>query len=95
MTIMTFAQVAVMPEIGTSELRELQWQIDWYVKMHNEAKECEQIAWNAYNAAVNADEPNADEINALFEVATMFEGIRKTAFHAKEDAKAQYLKMLN
>jgi len=92
---LTLTQIKSLPQVETSAFRELQWQIDWYTMALKEARASTEIAWRAYNDAVDADEPDKNEINALYEVATMFEAIRVDAYHKLDNAKAQYLKMLN
>lgn len=95
MTTMTLAQIDKMPEVATSAIREMQWQIDWYAMAHKEAKASTDRAWKMYNDAIDADEPDKNEINALFEVATMFENIRKDAWRKWENAKRDYLAVMN
>ncbi len=93
--MMTLAQIDKLPQVATSRIRELQWQIDWFAMAHAEAKQSTEIAWRAYNNAIDADEPDKNEINALYEVAMMFDAIRRDAWHKWEAAKGQYLAMLN
>lgn len=94
MTTMTLAQIDKMPEVATSAIREMQWQIDWYAMAHKEAKSSTDAAWKMYNDSIDANEPKS-QINALFEVACMFDAIRRDAWHKWEAAKGQYLAMLN
>ena len=91
---MTLVEVNKLPELETSMLRELTWQIDWYTMALNEAKASTARAWQAYNDAIDANEPKS-QINALYEVACMFDAIRRDAWHKWEAAKGQYLAMLN
>lgn len=91
---MTLVEVNKLPELETSMLRELTWQIDWYTMTLNEAKASTARAWQAYNDAIDADEPKS-QINTLYEVACMFDAIRVDAYHKLDSAKAQYLTMLN
>ena len=91
---LTLAQINKLPELATSTLRELSWQIDWYTMALNEAKTSTARAWQAYNDAIDANEPKS-QINALYEVACMFDAIRVDAYHKLDSAKAQYLTMLN
>ena len=91
---MTLAQIDKMPEVATSAIREMQWQIDWYAMAHKEAKSSTDAAWKMYNDSIDANEPKS-QINALFEVACMFDAIRIDAYHKLDSAKAQYLTMLN
>ena len=91
---MTLVEVNKLPELETSMLRELTWQIDWYTMALNEAKASTERAWQAYNDSIDANEPKS-QINALFEVACMFDAIRRDAWHKWEAAKGQYLAMLN
>lgn len=90
----TLAEVNKLPELETSMFRELTWQIDWYTMALNEAKASTERAWQAYNDAIDANEPKS-QINALYEVACMFDAIRIDAYHKLDSAKAQYLTMLN
>ena len=91
---MTLVEVNKLPELETSMLRELTWQIDWYTMALNEAKASTARAWQAYNDAIDANEPKS-QINALYEVACMFDAIRSDAWHKWEAAKEQLLTMLN
>jgi hypothetical protein len=91
---MTLAEIEKLPQLTTSVLRELQWQIDWFAMAKREAKASTEIAWRAYNDAIDADEPK-EQINTLFEVATMFDAIRVDAYHKFENAKRDYLAVLN
>lgn len=92
---MTLAEIEKLPQLTTSVLRELQWQIDWFAMAKREAEASAAIAWRAYNDAIDADEPNKDEINTLYEVATMFDAIRVDAYHKLENVKRDYLAVLN
>ena len=92
---MTLTEIEKLPELGTSNLRELKWQIDWFAMCHTEAKQSTEIAWRTYNDAIDADEPNKDEINALFEVTTMFDAIRVDAYCKWQNAKRDLLAVLN
>lgn len=91
---LTLSQIDKLPQVATSTVRELQWQIDWYTMALNEAKTSTARAWQAYNDAIDANEPKS-QINALYEVACMFDAIRIDAYHKLDSAKAQYLTMLN
>ena len=91
---MTLEQVNKLPELATSTLRELTWQIDWYTMAHAEAKASAETAWKLYYDAIDANEPKSQK-DALYEVACMFDAIRKDAYHKLDSAKAQYLTMLN
>lgn len=91
---MTLAEIEKLPQLTTSVLRELQWQIDWFAMAKCEAEASTEIAWRAYNDAIDADEPKS-QINALYEVATMFDAIRVDAYHKWQNAKRDYLAVLN
>lgn len=91
---LTLSQIDKLPQVATSTVRELQWQIDWYTMAYKKAKASTEIAWHAYNEAIDANDAK-DEINALYEVAMMFDAIRVDAYRKLDNAKAQYLTMLN
>lgn len=82
------------PEVSTSLLRELQWACDWWKRQYAETGYQSVIAWELYGNAIDNEEPQA-EIESLFEVATMFDNIRKDAWRKWDEAKAQYLAMMN
>lgn len=91
---MTLAQIDKLPQVGGSTLRELQWEIDWYTMAYREAKASTETAWKLYNDAIDANEMKS-QIDTLYEVACMFDAIRRDAYHRLDNAKAQYLTMLN
>ena len=88
------ATLTQYPEIATSQFRELQWSVDWWKHQYAEAGSQSDIAWKMYGDAIdNQDEPAL--IESLFECATMFDQICKDTWAIWQDAKAQYLAMLN
>jgi hypothetical protein len=92
--MMTLAQIDKLPEVATSAIREMQFAIDWNMRCYAEAALNEKTAWSMYIDAVDNGDPK-EEKDALYEVATMFENQRKDAYHNWQNAKAQYLTMLN
>jgi hypothetical protein len=82
------------PEVATSSFRELQWACDWWKHQYAEAGYQSDVAWKMYGDAIdNEDEPAL--IESLFEVATIFDEIRRDTWHKWNEVKAQYLAMLN
>lgn len=86
--------IANTRKTSTCRLRELQWKIDWFSKCYAEAKTHNELAWKIYNDAIDSGD-DKDTIYKLFEVAAMFEDIRIDAYRNLDQAKAQYLAMLN
>lgn len=82
------------PEVSTSSLRELQWSIDFWSRAYADAGYQSEIAWRAYGEAIDDQEPH-EQIEQLFIVATMFDGIKSDAWLNWESAKAQYLARMN
>ena len=82
------------PEVSTSSIRELQWSIDFWKRAYAEAGYQSVIAWELYGNAIDNEEPQA-EIESLFQIAEMFDGIKSDAWRRWESAKAQYLAMMN
>jgi len=82
------------PEIATSQLRELQWSCDWWKRQYAEAGYHCDLAWPAYGEAIDNQEPR-EEIDQLFIVAMMFDGIKSDAWRKWDQAKAQYLAVMN
>ena len=85
---------AAFPEVSTSSIRELQWSIDFWSKAYAEAGYGSEVAWRLYGDAIDDQEPQ-DAIEQLFVIAEMFDGIKSDAWHKWQDAKAQYLAVLN
>ncbi len=82
------------PEVATSSFRELQWACDWWKHQYAEAGYQSDVAWKMYGDAIdNEDEPA--EIEELFKMATMFDDICKATWRKWDEAKAQYLAVLN
>ena len=91
MATQTFTQY---PQVSTSSLRELQWSMSFWSRAYAEAGYQSQIAWGLYGEAIDNEEPHS-QIEQLFIVATMFDGIRSDAWRKWQDAKAQYLARMN
>ena len=91
---MTLTYITKLPEVSTSALRELQWSIDWWGKQYAEAGYQSQIAWEMYSNAIDDQEPQT-QIEQLFVVATMFDGIKSDTWRKWQDAKMQYLAIQN
>lgn len=85
---------AAFPEVSTSSIRELQWSIDFWKRSYADAGYQSEIAWKLYGNAIDNEEPQA-EIESLFQIAEMFDGIKSDAWHKWQDAKARYLAVLN
>jgi len=47
-----------------------------------------------YNAAIDDDAPK-EEINDLFAIASMFDGMKRDAWHGWQEAKRDYLALMN
>ena len=82
------------PEVSTSSLRELQWSIDFWSRAYAKAGYRSEIAWQMYGDAIDNEEPHS-QIDQLFIIATMFDGIRSDAWRKWDEAKAQYLARMN
>ena len=82
------------PEVSTSSLRELQWSIDFWSRASAEAGYRSELAWQMYSNAIDNEEPHS-QIDQLFIIATMFDGIRSDAWRKWQDTKAQYLARMN
>jgi len=82
------------PEVDTSQLRELQWACDWWKRQYAEAGYQCALAWMVYGEAIDDGESH-EQIEQLFVIATMFDGIRSDAWRKWDEAKAQYLARMN
>lgn len=91
---MNTSLITQFPEIATSNLRELQWSIDWQQKLYAEASEHVEIAWKMYDDAIENND-SREEKDALCEIARMFEAQKIAAWHKWQNAKRDYLAMMN
>ena len=82
------------PEVSTSSLRELLWAESFWRRAYAEAGYSCEIAWQLYGDAIDNQESQV-EIESLFQIAEMFDGIKSDAWHKWDSAKAQYLAVLN
>jgi len=87
-------QITALPQIETSKLRELQWSIQWSAQCYGEAAIGSSRAWDAYNSAVD-NNASREEINDLSTIAKMFDCIKSDMYHAWQDAKRDYLALMN
>jgi hypothetical protein len=87
-------QLTKLPEVATSNLRELQWSIQWNAQAYGEAALGSSLAWDAYNSAIDNNAPK-EEINDLFSIAKMFDCIKSDMYNAWQDAKRDYLALMN
>jgi hypothetical protein len=90
----TFSYVTKLPEVETSQLRELQWSIDHWRRVYAEAGAQAKSAWQLYTKAIDDGEPREHK-DALFEMWKMFDANRVAAWKAFDEVKAQYLALLN
>ena len=92
--MLNIQQLSQMPQITTSTIRELQWAIDWNQKLYSEASLNKAQAWQLYNEAIDNENPR-EEIEDLFAIAMMFECVAKEAWGAWQNAKRDYLALMN
>mgnify|MGYP003404801126 CR=1 FL=1 len=90
---LTLTQIQTMPEV-LSETSELQWKIAWGERCYKEAKAQSELAWKIYNDAID-ECASREEINQLYALGELFDELRKQAWRNWDNAKAQYLTMLN
>lgn len=90
----TLANITKFPEVATSHARELQWAVDHWQRIYAEAGyQCAQ-AWRLYDDAIENNEPR-DHKDALYEIAQMFEANKAAAWENWQNAKRDYLAVLN
>jgi hypothetical protein len=94
MTTTQYRSIAAMPEMITSQLRELQWSIAFYQREYAEAGEASITAWKYYNQAIDEGQPR-EQIEDSFAIAAMFDDLKSEAWHKWDEAKATYLARLN
>jgi len=82
------------PQMSTSHLREITWSIDWYKQSYFDAKAQSKLAWKIYDDAIENEDPR-EQINLFFEIAAMFDATRCRAWHKWQNAKRDYLALLN
>jgi phosphopantetheinyl transferase (holo-ACP synthase) len=87
-------EITIMPMVRISHLQELSLSIDFFAGKYAEAKEACAQAWVVYNEAIDNKESRTS-INDLFDIAAMFEGIQTAAWYEWQNAKAEYLLMMN
>lgn len=90
----TITQINKLPQMATSYTREAQWAVEYWQRIHSESKTQCETAWKLYQDAVDNAEPR-EQINALFDMAVMFDNIRSEAWRHWDNAKAQLLALLN
>lgn len=90
----TFTQITKLPEMEKSFFRELQWAVDWRKRCYAEAAEQTEIAWKMYDDSIENGDSRKQK-NALYQVAMMFEANKTAAWHKWQNAKRDYLALLN
>jgi hypothetical protein len=80
--------------VETSHLRELQWSVAWWQRAYAEAGASASLAWSYVDEAIENNESH-EHIQALRDVAVMFDSIRQEAWASWQQAKAQYLALHN
>lgn len=86
-TYTTRINIAALPEL-IPDLQQLQLAIESNGKRYGEAYLKEEQAWQAWDAAVDSDDPEA---YTLRELAEAFERERKDAYYELDSAKMQLL----
>ncbi len=94
MTILNLPSIIELPQITTSNLRELQWSIDWHARCYANAAEQSEIAWKMYQDAIDNGKTR-EEKDELYKLAAILEANKCAAWHRWQDAKSQYLALLN
>lgn len=83
-----------LQQVSTSQVRELQWGIDWWKAQYEQAKADEAIAWKLYDDAIENNDP-IEEKNSIFIACKLFEASRIEAYHLWQECKRQYLELMN
>jgi len=83
-----------LPKMSTSHLREITWSIDWYKQSYFDAKAQSELAWKIYDDAIENEDPR-EQINVFFEVAAIFDATYRRAWRKWQNAKRDYLALLN
>jgi hypothetical protein len=91
---MQLSTVVILPQIITSGIRQLQWSINWNQKQYSEASLHKDQAWQFYNDAVDNNE-SKEQIDDLYAIVMMFEAIAKEAWYSWQNAKRDYLALMN
>jgi hypothetical protein len=91
---LTYTTLVQLPEIESSHLREAQWACDWWRQQYVEAKEKSESAWKTYSDAIDNNEPREYK-DALYEIAKIFDAIRRDTWVMWDQAKAIYLALHN
>lgn len=91
----TFTKTLFLTQpVTSSRVRELQWQLSWWKTQKEEAQTAARNAWRIYQEAVD-QHCTKDEIDELRGVAEMFDSIAVDAWHKEDDAKRDYLALMN
>ena len=90
----TINQINKLPQVTTSYAREAIWAVEYWQRIHGEAKAQCELAWKIYQDAVDTS-TSRDEINELFNMAMMFDNIRANAWRQWDSAKAKLLALQN
>jgi len=90
---LTHVEVTRLPELKP-EVRILQLSIEYWQKMHAEARAQREEAWKLYTASIDNGEPRA-MIENCFVMAEMLEDICKEAWREHEQAKRNLLDFWN
>ena len=92
--ILAYKEITALPEVSTSNLRKLQWSIDWWQLAFAEAKTAANNAWRIQQEAIDNHEPQ-DEIKLLGDVAMVFDKDAHDAWHIWQNCKRHYLALCN
>jgi hypothetical protein len=87
-------QITALPQVTTSNVRELQWSIEWNARQYGEASLASGQAWELYISAID-NNASKEEINDILTIATMFDNMKEDAYHAWQNAKRDYLALMN
>lgn len=89
----TLTQITEMPEV-VNRVRKLQWSMDWWQGMYSESCQQRNLAWKVYDDAIeNGD--SVEEKEMLFSIAQTYDDISRDAWRKWQDAKKDYLAVLN
>lgn len=94
MTTLNLATIKNLPEVATSHTREITWAVDWYAGQYAQAGYDCELAWKLYDNAIENNDPQ-QLIDDLFVIAKMFEAIKINAWHGWQNAKRDYLALMN
>lgn len=89
----TLPRIRSMPDMVNS-VTQLRWSLDWWAGMYAESCLQRDAAWKMYDDAIEAGD-DTETKQVLFSIAQTYDDISRDAWQHWQNAKRDYLAILN